>query len=440
MKKQYILQVMLGSAILLSSCTTFAKTNSGISGSGTIEADEYQISTELSGKVAAVIFEEGDAVNSGDTLFSLDSDLLEAQLEENLAAQSAAQANLEAAQANLSMIQAQYQATLKSSREAYQDDREDVWQDDQPAEFDLPIWYFSQDERVQAAQQDVQGSYAAYQDELNQYQGVLDDSKNDQLTELEEKLVNARIAYENARTTLNHARNARDNDDLLDAAQDQYDTADSTLDNLQSEYDALLSSDEYDDVLRARAELNAALERYEVAQDTMEELQNGGQGLDVSSASEAVNLAEAQAAQAQAALEQSQAAGKTLQIQLDKSAITSPADGLVLYRNLELGEIISSGEVVMTIANLQKVNLIVYIPEENYGRVKLGQEVAVRSDSYPHETFKGIVVHIADQAEFTPRNVQTVEGRKSTVYAIKISIDNPEQKLKAGMPVDADFQ
>jgi multidrug resistance efflux pump len=440
MKRQNLTIILLAAALLISGCTTNSAGRNGISGSGTIEADEYPISSELAGKVAAVHFDEGDTIESGEVLFKLDSDLLEAQQNENRAAQAAAQANLDAAQANLEMVQAQFQATLTNSRGAYQDDREDLWQDNQPVEFDLPVWYFNTDERIEAAQQDVQNSYSAYEDELKQLRSVLGGSKNDQLLELEGKLAAARTAYENARTTLNHARNAKDNDDLLDAAQDQYDTADSTLDNLQSEYDTLLSGDEYDDVLRARAEANAAQERYEVAQDTLEELQNGSQGLEVSSAQAAVSLAEAQVAQAQAALEQSQAAGKTLQVQLDKTSVTTPADGLVLYRSLEPGETIAAGETVMTVASLKEVNLIVYIPEEYYGQIKIGQEVVVRSDSYPNETFEGLVVHIADEAEFTPRNVQTVEGRKSTVYAIKIHIDNPEQKLKAGMPVDADFQ
>jgi HlyD family secretion protein len=430
--------ILLGLGLFMSACT-HTTGNSSISGSGTIEVDEYQISSELDGKVAMINFDEGDEVESGDVLFKLDSDLLEAQVNENQAAQSAAQANLEAAQANQEMVQAQYQATLKASREADQDDREDLWQDDQPAEFDLPVWYFSKEERIQAAQQDEKNSYDTYQDELKELQSVLDSTKNSQLVELENKLATARIAYENARETLNHARNARNNDDLLDAAQDRYDTADSTLDNLQSEYDALLSSDEYDDVLRARAEANAAEERYEVARDALEELQSGNQDLEVSSASAAVSLAEAQVAQAKAAVEQSQAAGKTLQIQLEKTSITSPTNGLMLYRNLEPGETVTAGEVVMTVANLQKVNLIVYIPEENYGQIKLGQLVTISSDSYPNESFEGTVTYISDEAEFTPRNVQTVEGRKSTVYSVKISIDNPDLKLKSGMPVDADF-
>ena len=137
MKRQIFISTLLAAALLLSGCSGLGGTNRGISGSGTIEADEYQISSELTGKVAAVNFDEGDTVQSGDVLFSLDNKLLEAQLNENQAAQAAAQANLEAAQANQSMMQAKYQATLKTSREANKNDREDLWQDSQPTDFDL---------------------------------------------------------------------------------------------------------------------------------------------------------------------------------------------------------------------------------------------------------------------------------------------------------------
>jgi hypothetical protein len=61
-------------------------------------------------------------------------------------------------------------------------------------------------------------------------------------------------------------------------------------------------------------------------------------------------------------------------------------------------------------------------------------------DSYPGVSFDATVVHIADQAEFTPRNVQTVEGRRTTVYAIKLDVANPEGQLKPGMPADVSFE
>jgi multidrug resistance efflux pump len=93
----------------------------------------------------------------------------------------------------------------------------------------------------------------------------------------------------------------------------------------------------------------------------------------------------------------------------------------------------------LTIGQLQEVNLTVYIPETEYGKVKLGDQVSITVDSFPGETFIGNVVYISDQAEFTPRNVQTIEGRKTTVYAVKLSVPNPDLELKPGMPADVTF-
>jgi multidrug resistance efflux pump len=91
----------------------------------------------------------------------------------------------------------------------------------------------------------------------------------------------------------------------------------------------------------------------------------------------------------------------------------------------------------MTVANLDEVKLTVYIPENRYGRIQLGQQVTVEVDSYPDKTYAGEVIHIASEAEFTPRNVQTKEERVNTVFAVKILIPNPEHELKPGMPADA---
>ena len=93
----------------------------------------------------------------------------------------------------------------------------------------------------------------------------------------------------------------------------------------------------------------------------------------------------------------------------------------------------------MTIGQLNSLRITVYVPEDRYGQVKLGEKALVSVDSFPEEKFSATVVHIADQAEFTPRNVQTAEGRKTTVFAVELSIENPEGKLKPGMPADVCF-
>jgi HlyD family secretion protein len=84
--------------------------------------------------------------------------------------------------------------------------------------------------------------------------------------------------------------------------------------------------------------------------------------------------------------------------------------------------------------------MTVYVPEDRYGRIQLGQQAAITVDSFPGESFSGTVQRIAEQAEFTPRNVQTAEGRASTVFAVELSIANESGKLKPGMPADVDFE
>jgi HlyD family secretion protein len=74
------------------------------------------------------------------------------------------------------------------------------------------------------------------------------------------------------------------------------------------------------------------------------------------------------------------------------------------------------------------------------GKVRLGDKAALNVDSFPNENFTATVTRISDKAEFTPQNVQTKEGRQTTVYAVEFSIDNADEKLKPGMPVDVTFE
>jgi HlyD family secretion protein len=115
-------------------------------------------------------------------------------------------------------------------------------------------------------------------------------------------------------------------------------------------------------------------------------------------------------------------------------------DGIILTRNVEPGEFVQPGAVALAVADLEHVTITVYIPEDRYGEITLGRQAQVTVDSFPGESFTAEVIHIADQAEFTPRNVQTVEGRSATVYAIKLKVTDSEGKLKIGMPADVVFK
>jgi HlyD family secretion protein len=123
--------------------------------------------------------------------------------------------------------------------------------------------------------------------------------------------------------------------------------------------------------------------------------------------------------------------------QIAQLSIASPIDGIVLTRSIDPGEYVAPGGALMLVGRLDALTITVYVPEDRLAEVSLGQSAQVTIDS--GQSFTGTVAHIADQAEFTPRNVQTVEGRKSTVFAIKLDIANPDRTLKPGMPADVRF-
>ena len=119
--------------------------------------------------------------------------------------------------------------------------------------------------------------------------------------------------------------------------------------------------------------------------------------------------------------------------------IASPINGVVLDRSIEEGEMAVPGSPLIVLADLNTLSVTVYVPENRYGQVALGQTYPVKVDSFPGQIFKGHVSHIANQAEFTPRNVQTVTGRETTVFAITLDLDPSGSRLKPGMPADVTF-
>lgn len=134
--------------------------------------------------------------------------------------------------------------------------------------------------------------------------------------------------------------------------------------------------------------------------------------------------------------EQNKATIELIQVYIDNSVIRSPINGLVLSKNTEIGEVVSPGSSLLTLGDLLHPWVKIYIKETDLGKVKLGQKAEVKIDSYPDKVFKGKVTYISSQAEFTPKNIQTKEERVKLVFGIKVSLDNPLQILKPGMPAD----
>ncbi len=116
--------------------------------------------------------------------------------------------------------------------------------------------------------------------------------------------------------------------------------------------------------------------------------------------------------------------------------LVSPIDGFVLVKSAEASEVIQPGSTVFTVANLEDIWLTAYINETDLGRVKLNQSVEVKTDTYPNKIYKGRISFISQEAEFTPKQIQTTEERVKLVYRIKIQVDNTNLELKPGMPAD----
>ena len=126
-----------------------------------------------------------------------------------------------------------------------------------------------------------------------------------------------------------------------------------------------------------------------------------------------------------------------LKKQIRDSYVISPIDGFIVKKFVEMGETVSMMSSLFKVSDLSNIDLVIYVSEEELGKVKLGETADVTTDSYPDKNYEGKVIYISPEAEFTPKNIQTKDERTKLVFAVKIRVDNPEFELKSGMPADA---
>lgn len=134
---------------------------------------------------------------------------------------------------------------------------------------------------------------------------------------------------------------------------------------------------------------------------------------------------------------QSKAALLQADIQFKYARLSAPFSGIITSRNVEPGEVVTPSREVLTLANLFRVDLKIFVDETEIGKVKPGQNVDVNIDTFPDKIYKGKVAFISPEGEFTPKIIQTKKERVKLVYLVKVSIPNPGLELKTGMPADA---
>lgn len=378
-----------------------ATAEDAVFGSGSVEAEEVSISAEVGGRIEALLVDEGDAVVAGQVLARLDEDLLAAQIREAEAAVAKAKANLAQVEAGptaeaLAVAEAelaQAEAGARAAKEAWEATQAIR---DNPQELD---------EQIIAARTQV--ALAAHRVEQARAQVELARVERD-------RYPNPSAEY------YAHDQEVRAAEAALQAAEAGHQAAQASLNHLLRVRE---------EPLDLEAQVNAAEGAYRQAEQAVKVAQAALEAVRAGPTAEEVQMARAQVRQAEAAL-------AALQVQRDKFTLRAPLAGLVTNRAVNEGEAVAPGARLLTVADLDRVTLTIYVPETLIGRVGVGQKALVRVDSFPERTFEGEVAFIAPRAEFTPKNVQTAEERVNLVFRVKVRVPNPDHALKPGMPAD----
>ncbi|MEW6672189.1 MAG: HlyD family efflux transporter periplasmic adaptor subunit [Thermodesulfobacteriota bacterium] len=350
--------------------------------SGTIEATQANLSFQVSGKVAQVFIDEGQPAEKDQCLARLADEEFSTLLNQR-------QTELIRSQETLKQLQALrdlYQATL-------------------PAE-------------VERATATV---------------GLL----SSQLEELEsgyrtQEIEQARLTARSAQAVLDEARRNKERFDALyqkrviaekekDLVDLKYETALKDYERAQAAHSLLKEGFRKESIQAAKARLSEGRATLKQARSNLKKIE----------------AAEKEVAAARAMVETARAAVDLAKIQLGYTCLTAPFKGTLTSRNVEPGEVVSPGREVLTLADLSTVELKIFVDEPEIGKVKPGQRVEIRTDTYPQKIYPGQVSFISPEAEFTPKIIQTHKERVKLVYLVKIAILNPDLELKPGMPADA---
>lgn len=354
---------------------------SGILTSGQVEVTEVDLSFRIPGHVARLLVEEGSQVKKGEPLAELKQTVL-------LARRDQARAGVKELEARL-------------------------------ASLDLGIRI-----KEEVLEAEVKRARAGVSAARARYRSLKKGSRAEEINEAAAARDRAQTEFVNRRKDFERMSNLYERRIIPTS---QYDDARTALEAAQASFEAA----------RERYNLVKAGPRQETVREGRANLYGSDAALSAAKAArrevEKMKL-DRKALMAQA--EQTRAMLTLAEDDLAESRLFAPFDGFVTIKNVEEQEFVQAGTPVLTLAHLDRVWVKTYVPETELGRLRLGQKAEITTDSFPDKTYPGTVTYISPLAEFTPKNVQTREERVKLVYRIKISLDNPNQELKAGMPVD----
>jgi HlyD family secretion protein len=213
----------------------------------------------------------------------------------------------------------------------------------------------------------------------------------------------------------------------VDKALAELQSAESTLRLAQLEYDRIArlvrqgieSQNELDQASTNQATASQARDRAAAQLDMLRE----------GFRTEEIEEARAGAAQTEAELH-------LAELNLARCKLYAPMAGRVLSKSREPGEVVQPGMPVVTIGDLNRPWVNLYVGERDLGRVRLGMRADVLVDAFPDQPFPGRVTFVSDRSEFTPKNIQTPDERVKLVYRVKVEVEARDGALKPGMPAD----
>ncbi len=352
--------------------------------SGRIEVTEVNVSSKVTGRVAALRVDEGTDVTAGQLIAELEGEELEAQLRQAKAALQSAEAKLVQARITLEVEPTTIRTQIRQA-----------------------------DENLRAAEERLRMLKAGFRT-----QEVEEGRAN--LRQAQARLELARLTRNRFRDLLADGAIAKQD---LDRAESDFQAAEAAVRAASQRLNMLEEGSRAEDIGMAQAERDRAAAALEAARANAATLDLRQQDVRV----------------AEAAVREAQANVRRLETQVAELKVFAPLDATVLTKAVEAGEVVAAGKPLVLLGDLDHPWIKIYVPETQLGKVKLGATARILVDSFPNQPFQGTVSWISDQAEFTPKNVQTAEERVNLVYAVKITIKNAERKLKAGMPADAEL-
>ncbi len=355
--------------------------------SGNIELTEVNMAFKVSGKLIERTVDEGDNVKKGMVIARLDHE----------------QAGRSKDREDAALVSAQNQLTAAESAVAWE-------------------------RQTMAA--DIEQRRADLQNFQQQFLQLKNGSRPQEIQDAAAAVSSATSEADRARSDWERAQTLFKNDDISRQQYDQFrrnhETADAALKSAKEREALVVIGPRPEAIAAAEAQVRRAEAGLKMAQANELELRRREDDVRTRNAEIARQQAQLQVAVAQ----------------LDDTTIASPIDGVVLVKSADVGEVLAPGATVVTLGDVDHPWVRGYIPEDDLGRIHIGDKVKVTSDSSQStrgKVFDGRVTFISSEAEFTPKQIQTTEERVKLVYRIKVEVANPHRDLKLNMPVDAEI-